>query len=287
MCYLLAGDAQGERQEGRHRGLCLAVVHAEIDDQLASGGYFAVAHHLHVGRTDADEVERGGRQRRVVEVHLDVGIFAGEKGAYMHGPGGQMQTADERAVILQILVVEYLDAALLGGLDAVYRPVGLARVGRNAAFGMAAAVGTFAYLQRTAVGAHVARKDAFLVFHYLVDDGGNAALGDELVVFAGMDGTGVALHSDADAVTGLEVVEQQVEELLETFAVVLHVVVEEIVDGVADGIIDNVAAGKGMGFLVVVAHEHVAVVGLEVVGRCRGKFGFGVGLVVVEIEFDG
>ena len=83
------------------------------------------------------------------------------------------------------------------------------------------------------------------------------------------DGACIAFYGHTYAVAGLEVVEKQVEELLETLAVVLHLVIEEMVDDAADGVVFVFAGGNGMGFPIVAAFEHIAVVELEVVGgRC-------------------
>ena len=116
---LLAFDADGEGNEVGDDGRRLAVVHTHVDDQVAARSDAAVAHHRHIGASDADEVERLFQQGVVLQSYLDIGNLAAAVRADMFGARGDAETGDKAAVVFEILVVLYLDTAFTAGVDAV------------------------------------------------------------------------------------------------------------------------------------------------------------------------
>ena len=101
-----------------------------------------------------------------------------------------------------------------------------------------------------------------------------------------MYGTGITFDRHTDTVPCFEVFEEKVEELFESFTVVLYFVVEEVVNGITYRVVYDIAVGEGMCLFVVVPHEHVSVVGLEIgCSGCR-QFGLWIWLVVMEVQFD-
>ena len=124
-------------------------------------------------------------------------------------------------------------------------------------------------------------------FAYLVDNSGDAAFGECVVIGGAVDGTGVTFHGEAYGVSCTEVFGKHVDEDFEAVAVVLDFVVEEVVKCLVDRVALSGVGQVLVGCLVLVSQEHIAVVGLEVGRSGSGVVGMGVWLVVVEVEFDG
>lgn len=113
-----------------------------------------------------------------------------------------------------------------------------------------------------------------------VDEGGYAALGEELVVVAVEDGRGVAGDGEDDAMPFVELLLDIVEQGLDTLVVAHDTGVEEVLH-------HGRIVGRGLMAQVLAAQLRIAPLAVGVGGLGGALAAHGVGLVVVEVEEEG
>ncbi len=201
--------AQGERQECGRRRCSFAVVDGEVDDEFFSSFQRAVAANGDIVEPGVYVVNSLLEESGVGQVNFDVVALSYAEGANKLGAIGQAEAADDGAVVFEIGVVLYFDAAFAGGIYTIDAELLLAAVAAYLGIGVAAAVCHFVQLQRAAVVVpHVAQQFAVIVVHDLVDDGGNAAFAAREVVVAAVQGAGIAFDGEAYAAAVAQVFAQ-------------------------------------------------------------------------------